>query len=257
MVRFAAIRVPVEAVKGRDGRRHPYAVKQHTQADTIEMGRRRHAFAERFVSTALAAALHAREGELDAEASVPRIHVSHATVPLKPRIETQAASTVRAPTPQMADTPLVTSSHFPAVAREYTGRVAALRAQYRSAASAGSDASPAAAVPRHSKTLPPLPQRHVKGGAIGRSTRRSLIDDLVSPTRASSLTPTPGPAMLPYLEGRDTLHDGVPVVPRVASQWHRDPPREHTRRADIGCRPLYLPPLVSRPKGGAIGSCPR
>jgi hypothetical protein len=63
--------------------------------------------------------------------------------------------------------------------------------------------------------------------------------------------------MLPYLEGRDTLHDGVPVVPRVASQWHRDPPREHTRRADIGCRPLYLPPLVSRPKGGAIGSCPR
>lgn len=106
-------------------------------------------------------------------------------------------------------------------------------------------------------TLPPVaaPRRTAKGGAMSHAPRRTFLDDVVAPRSCQAPTPTPGPAPASHLEGVPT--SVVTATAARTSQWHRAPPRDRVRRADVGCRPVFLPPLQSRVKGGDIGSALR
>ena len=111
--------------------------------------------------------------------------------------------------------------------------------------------------PPPGRALPPLPQRKSRGGVIPRIPRRTYIDDLVSPSGAMAATPTPGPAMLPYLEGADAAINASRQAP--GSHWHDAVGRARVDKHALWCTPIHAAPEGAAKKvpGGRIPNAKR
>jgi len=257
---------------GRDGKRHAYAIDLNNDAARIKAQAARTRLATSLVAAAIGAAEVAHANAVAEErkhalaelrARSPRLARRARSRPSDPHSESDAEEVDAMATPRVAPA----SKAAATVMRSYDGTLQHVRGKYGAAKTSSSTKTPP---PR----LAPLPgsdsNRRARGGAIGRAPRRTVIDDTVAPLASSALTPTPGPAMLPYLELFDPASPetrpqlaGGPTQrpaaghPAAGSQWHRSVGRNVTRRTDVGCRPVYLPPIEKHVRGGAIGTAER
>jgi hypothetical protein len=263
---------------GRDGKRHAYAVDLNEDAARIKAQAARARLATSVIAAVIGAAefAHADEAVSERKSAVAKYRERKA-LPARKQRQPPKQATMPAADQHSDDAevdamrtpraPLVSSAAV-GVMKDYDVKLKGVRGRY----GGGLGAHPVSSTPppRLAPITASTAMARAKGGAMGRAPRRTVFDEATAPLSSSALTPTPGPAMLPYLELFDPVSPETSgaiasgVTRRAAgghaatgSQWHRVPGRDVTRRSETGCRPVYLPPMERHVRGGAIGAATR